>query len=366
MRVAYDHQIFCLQEYGGVSRYFCELANRISHFPVCKVGIISPLYINAHLSGAIDCVQVWGQKIPAITGASHSCRAFNRVVSPFWMRKYHPDLVHETYYASRTYAPAGSKVVVTVHDMIHERFPELFSDSKHVSRNKAISVERANHVICVSEQTRLDLIDLFSVDPKKITVIHHGVALPKQIEKPILKYGRPYLLYVGSRTNYKNFDSLLQAYVAIPGLMDSHDIVVFGGGALKQQELKLIAGLGIRLENVHQIGGGDSVLAGLYRQADLFVYPSLYEGFGMPPLEAMSYGCPVVCSNVSSIPEIVGNAAEQFDPNSIDDLVQSIERVLNDANHRQNLVMRGKERLHKFSWERCAQQTMDVYKKVLS
>ena len=123
---------------------------------------------------------------------------------------------------------------------------------------------------------------------------------------------------------------------------------------------------GLSASQVQQIGGDDSVLADLYRTAHLFVYPSLYEGFGIPPLEAMSFDCPVVCSNSSSIPEVVGDAAVFFDPDSGESMGQALMKVASDVSLRQALVARGRERIKMFSWQRCAKQTIDVYRSVLA
>jgi glycosyltransferase involved in cell wall biosynthesis len=122
---------------------------------------------------------------------------------------------------------------------------------------------------------------------------------------------------------------------------------------------------GISPHNIIQISGGDAVLAGLYSTAAALVYPSLYEGFGIPPLEAMSFGCPVVCSRTSSLPEVVGSAAELFDPADEEEMCTAIERIISSTERSQLLVDRGYERIKQFSWEKCAQDTLDVYKKVL-
>ena len=142
------------------------------------------------------------------------------------------------------------------------------------------------------------------------------------------------------------------------------DLVCFGGGAFTTREIALIKALNIDTKRVRQVPGSDEMLAGFYKAASAFVYPSLYEGFGIPPLEAMSFACPVVCSNVSSIPEIVGDAAEMFDPYDIESIQLAIERVVQDEELKSELINRGKERIKQFSWERCAQETLKVYKKI--
>lgn len=367
MRIAYDYQIFGEQKYGGISRYFFELASNIALMPGIEVDVVSPLYVNAYLAAASNPLHVSGWEVPAIRHTGRIVRAINQTSTRFRLARLRPDLVHETYYSAKRSAPAGSKVVLTVFDMIHERFPESFVSREPTFKAKSVAVGRADHVICISEHTRQDLIELVGTDPAKISVVHLGFSLaaspPAGDGK---KAGRPYLLYVGSRGGYKNFEGLLRAYAARQELRQAYDLVAFGGGGFSAQEQALMRSLGIADEHVRHAAGDDSVLAGLYRQAALFVYPSLYEGFGIPPLEAMSFDCPVVCSDASSIPEVVGDAAELFDPHSSDALGAAVERVLSNTALRQTLIARGRERIKLFSWERCAQQTMNVYRELLS
>ena len=127
----------------------------------------------------------------------------------------------------------------------------------------------------------------------------------------------------------------------------------------------MIRRLHLPLTQVRQLNGDDGVLAALYRQAAMFVYPSLYEGFGIPPLEAMSFNCPVACSNTSSVPEVVGNAAIQFDPLDIDSIANALVRLASDKALRAKLIELGKARVAKFDWEQCAKQTLDVYRALL-
>lgn len=174
----------------------------------------------------------------------------------------------------------------------------------------------------------------------------------------------PYVLYVGSREGYKNFSGLLRAFSMSPRLREQFQLLCFGGGALCDSELQQIARAGLT-GRVRQIGGSDAVLASCYRHATLFVYPSLYEGFGIPPLEAMSLDCPVACSNTSSIPEVVGDAAACFDPSDPESLLATLEEVLNSGNLRDSLIERGRLRRECFSWRRCAQETLHIYEGVM-
>lgn len=366
MKIAYDHQIFGWQEYGGVSRYFFELANNIAHNKSDEVAIISPLYVNAYLSSAFSDLRVMGREMPAIRRTGRIYRAINQLLAPPMMRAFRPDVVHETYYSTTRHAPKSSKVVLTVFDMIHERFPESFSKWDPLKKEKEVAVRRADHIVCISEHTRQDLIQLFDVDPGRTSVVHLGFSLTKAGNGRVDEVRRPYLLHVGARGGYKNFETLLRAYAGQPALAREFDLVAFGGGDFNVNERALIRELGLSDTRVRQISGDDSVLASLYQGAALFVYPSRYEGFGIPPLEAMSFDCPVACANRSSIPEVVGDAAAFFDPDSSDSIAKAIETVLNNATLRETLIARGRERIKMFSWQRCAEQTLDVYRKLLT
>lgn len=366
MQIIYDHQIFSLQKYGGISRYFVEVANHIAETATVEVKVIAPVYFNAYLTSRSPGVQVIGLKMPAIKFSQLIYGAANQTLAGLLLPCFEPDLVHETYYASKPAKPRGYKLVVTVHDMIHELFPAEFPAGDRTRQDKASAVTRADHVICVSEHTRRDLVNLLGVPHEKTSVVYHGFSLRTEGACVDLPVRRPFLLYVGARSGYKNFSCLLQAYAASGALMKNLDLVAFGGGAITAKEAILVRQLGIPPENLHQIQGGDDVLAGLYRRATAFVYPSLYEGFGIPPLEAMSFDCPVICSNTSSMPEVVGDAAMLFDPLSAEALGQALAAVHDDAELRQALIAKGRERIKNFSWDKCAQQTMTVYQQVLS
>lgn len=366
MRIAFDHQIFSMQEYGGISRYFVELANQLSEVEDAQVKVISPIYVNAYLAARLPRVQLAGIKMPLVKRTGRLYRAINMALAKPLTALYQPDLLHETYYNGQVSGPKGCKRVLTVYDMIHERFPGDFPARDTVAKNKVAAVQRADHVICISEHTRQDLISLHGVAPEKTSVIHLGFSLGQASTPVVPPTNQPFLLYVGSRAGYKNFAGLLQAYANSPDLLKNYLILAFGGGALTAHELDLARQLGIPAGQLVQIPGGDDVLGGLYREAAAFIYPSLYEGFGIPPLEAMSFDCPVVCSNTSSIPEVVGDAALMFDPLSPKHMAQAIGVAVTDQVMRHRLIERGRERVKQFSWAACARQTLSVYKKVLA
>jgi glycosyltransferase involved in cell wall biosynthesis len=260
----------------------------------------------------------------------------------------------------------NAPIVITVYDMIHELYPDQFIDSWFVIKAKKRAISKAKVIIAISENTKKDLIKIYNVPESKIKVIYLASSLHSLNLVTIdeLKEGhgikRPYILYVGDRRTYKNFKLLFDSYIT--NFSDDFDLICFGGGKFKTNELKSINN---RIKNsIIQLNGPDDLLASLYKHAFCFVFPSLYEGFGIPPLEAMSMGCPVIASNASSIPEVVGDAAILFDPNSKEELIYAIKSLF-DESKRNDLIKRGFEQEKKFSWDKMAGETLDIYKSIL-
>ena len=365
--IIYDHQIFCMQQYGGVSRYFCELAARVHCAPHFRARIVAPVHFNSYLPTCpVPQAALYLRMRIARVGRLYG--AVSALLSPALTWSSSPSLIHRTYYAphaTRTDIP----VVLTVFDMIHELFPDSFSANDPVRRNKRLCLERADHIVCISECTASDLVRLFGIPRKKISVTYLGYsdifAAPPTANETS-PHAHPYLLFVGQRSGYKNFDMALKAYASSNRLTEEFDFVAFGGPPLDAGERALVASLRLRPGSVSRLAGSDSDLACAYRHARALVYPSQYEGFGIPPLEAMSSGCVVACSNASAIPAVVGAAASLFDPKDIDSVRHALEDVcLNDSN-RARLVAAGRARVRNFSWDRCASDTLGAYRLALS
>ena len=365
MKILYNHQIFS-QKYGGVSRYFVELANNIILYKNKKVTvkINSPLFKTNYLSSINQKILFNGFKVPDFKGSVRLCSFINSFVSPILSKHYEPDIIHETYYNGISRNKTRAKKIITVHDMIHELFPDQFPKKDKTTELKKYAVAEADHIICVSKNTQKNLVDIFNIDIKKTSVIYHGFSLTSAKTNVPQGYRRPYLLYVGSRNGYKNFIRFVNAYAA-PKIKNFFNLVMFGGDRLNDRELSLFDKLKIPRDSLQQVNGDDAMLAGYYKNASLFVYPSLYEGFGIPPLEAMNFGCPVACSNTSSIPEIVGNAAILFNPYSVDSMRDSIISILYNDKIKSSLILKGFKQIKNFSWKKCATETYKVYKNVL-
>lgn len=367
MRIGFDSEIFSFQIYGGVSRYITQLASELARRQQ-DVRVFAPLHVNKYLEN-LDHANRKGIRLPLkIRGTLPLIRRINGHISKSEMASWGPDIVHETYYTTRSSAPKNTPLVVTLHDMIHEKFPYHFNANDRTSHIKRIALDRADHVICVSENSREDLLKITSIDRMKTSVVHLGFGrlLEPISDKELListHRDRPYILYVGQRNGHKNFGFLLQAFARSTLLRKELDIVAFGGHRFSREENDLINRLGLVKHQIRHCVGDDSKLTDLYRQAAAFVYPSLYEGFGIPPLEAMANDCPVVSSCTSSMPEVIGNAAEFFDPTDHDELIGALELTVFSDSRRAELIHAGRKRLMNYSWEKCAAETLAVYKK---
>jgi len=370
MRIAFDHQAFCLQKMGGISRYFCSLAVQLV-WQGEQAGIFAPFYRNVYLRD-VPADAVHGRAVrdypPRLAGLAVAANGW--LARPM-MRRFLPDVVHETYFAKRRAEPILRPHVLTVFDMISELMaldtPTPESALRKTAKYKAVA--RADHVICISETTRQDLIRLFDLPAHKVSVVHLGCDSacgdPDEIAPGAATGDRPYLLYIGLRGGYKNFTAMLEGIAASERLKRVFDVVAFGGGAFTAQERAQIADLGFAERQVRHAGGDDRAMSRLYRGASALVYPSRYEGFGLPPLEAMSYGCPVVASSAAAMPEVIGDAGEYFDPDRPDSIAPAIERIVFSQERTDELIELGRRRAALFTWKRCADETLGVYRQLV-
>lgn len=367
MKVCYDHQVFSWQKYGGISRYFCEIARSLQLRRLCDVQIVAPLYVNEYLKQLTANISVSGMYVNKLPKISELIRRINGLVAKPIIKAIEPDILHETYYGDSVFAPNGAKTVITIHDMIQEKFPNMCRGADRAINRKRMAIERADHIVCVSENTRQDLIEISGVDPQKTSVVYHGFSLmPGSGDLPEFMAKKPYFLYVGDRAGYKNFATVVKVFSRSNLLKKESNLFCFGGGAFSKSEMRSFSECGLKPEQVVQISGDDSLLSAAYKNAVALVYPSLYEGFGIPPLEAMSLNCPVICANTSSIPEVVGDSGLYFDPGNTEELSLQMERYVLDATLRSEMAAKGLTRSTLFSWDKCALETMAVYQEVLS
>ena len=381
MKVVIDGIIYQLQSHGGVSRIFTEILPQICgideslHITLFSSGPLrqslpSHPRIHHHTIHSVECLlrptRLWGPIIPA---AQETARRL-------WLGRIKGAIWHSTYYTMPyplSRLPWDGPTVVTVVDMIHERFPQYLSDYAEFHERKRRCIERADKVIAISESTKRDIIEYLHIPEHKIAVTYLAASrvfreVPQdecQRTKDRLGIGKPFILYVGTRGGYKNFRTLLEAYCLWKKRTDFHLICVGGENGWLKEEEEIINKSGLvdslRLLNA----SSDDELRTLYSCSYVFVYPSLYEGFGIPPLEAMACGTPVIVSNTSSIPEVVGDAGLYFQPSSVDDLIHALDRIVDDSTLRSELVTRGLDRSKMFAWDKTALQTYRIYRGVL-
>jgi glycosyltransferase involved in cell wall biosynthesis len=294
---------------------------------------------------------------------------------PIELARLKADVFHEPHYVLPPLTLCRS--VVTIHDCIHLMFPQyLPSRFAHAYARTQMwaAVKRSNRILTVSEASKRDILRFFDVPPEKIDVIYNGIDdrfrdVPAEEEMVRVAeryqlYG-DFALYAGNVKPHKNLDRLIEAFHLVHHDLDHVRLVVIGDEISKSAGLRRAVHRYHLHKHVRFLGYvPDATLAVLYRLAAVFVFPSLYEGFGLPPLEAMASGCPVVTSNVSSLPEVVGDAAVLVDPTDATAIADGIRRVLTEPSIREELRARGLQRAHEFSWERSVQRIRQIYGEV--
>ena len=382
MRVLYDSQIFSLQRHGGISRLFSELfryyhqRNALEwdirlHYP-------DNTYIRQLQEDGIrisDYSRFFGGVAFRGKGRIYSLyrkmlsRSSERAETLRSLTKGQCQIFHPTYFDDYFLEELGSTpLVLTVYDMVHELFPDAVTGN-HVSKKKQRLVERASKIIAISESTKNDLIRLFNIDGNKIEVIYLGSALGlKSIASIRMNKPEKYMLFVGQREGYKNFLRMLRAVAPLMSSWRSLHLVCIGGGATQnnfsKEEQRVIFDCNLAGRVSCQIATEDE-LAEWYRDALCLVYPSIYEGFGIPLVEAFGCGCPVVASDVAALREVGDEAVEYFDPLSEESIRDVVANVLASPSKRADLVAEGRHRGDYFSWERAAVQTIQVYKAIV-
>lgn len=365
---------------SGISRYFCELALQLQrlgvdiHIPIRETRNIylqtAPFFQTtaAEAQQAAPPIRALRQLLKYTPLAEKARRMELRAQALKALRTGHFDIIHPTHTNATEILPylGNTPLVITVHDMTHELFPQSFAKHDPSSQRKRFFSNRASHIIAISQKTKEDLIEIFHIQEDKISVVHHGnsLTLPLDIDSQLPPVPSPYFLFVGKRGGYKNFRRMVQAFAAVAQHTPELLLICAGGGEFNGDEINLFRKFGIQ-NRVLQNWVTNDRLALLYRHSLAFIYPSEYEGFGLPILEAFACGAPVLCSDASCFPEVAGQAAAYFAPNDIDSISNLMEKAINSEGWRRELISRGKERLANFSWEKSARETLSVYNKVM-
>lgn len=363
IKVLYDHQMFSLQRYGGISRYFANLYHSFQNGTDVVADIPLLYCTNQYLKNETSLLPVIAGKM--LASKKSRLYKWNKICSQAALEKNNFDLFHPTYYDPYFLKHLKKPYVITVHDMIYELYPQYFdAKDKFVAHKKEV-IRKADHIIAISGSTKKDLQRIYSVDDEKITVIHHGFYPETTQQQPQGFTSTNYLLFVGDRVHYKNFQLFAEAIAPLLTNDQSLQLVCTGGGAFTTDENIFFIKQGIA-DKVLQVNASNEELNFLYQHAKLFVFPSLYEGFGFPLLEAFSNNCPVAASNTSSFTEVGGEAVAYFDPTDKSSIHSVVSSLLSNAAAIQELQVKGSKRLGLFRMDDCAAATASVYRKILN
>lgn len=383
MRVLLDHQAFELQRWGGISRMVFELVRGLPargvevdlalarslsvYAPELSRLLALPVTDGGHpesfLGGAKVPLrrQLWSirKRLAPATLAP----AVNRAFALEKLRAGGYDVFHPTYFDPYFLEALGDRpFVLTVYDLAHDVYPALFGPKDHTAARRRLLAGRATRVVAISEATKRDVVERLGVDPAKVDVVPLGFgwAAPPAPPPPLPE---SYLLYTGTRHAYKNWAPFVEAIA--PLLLDTPGLhLVNTGHPFSASERALLARLRLQ-EKVLHVEASEGALPVLYARALAFVFPSLFEGFGIPVLEAFAEGCPAALARRTSLPEVGGDAALYFDPSSAEDMRSAVARLVAEPALRAELVARGRARVGTFTWDRACAGMTESYRRAL-
>ncbi len=319
-----------------------------------------------------------GENFHPLLDSSPGYSVREQLTIPLDLRRARVGLFHAPHYVLPPLTPCPS--VVTIHDCIHLRFPQYLPNRFAYAYAKSslwVATHRSSRILTVSDASKRDILRYFHIPEKKIDVIPNAIderfwapPLEEEVEHVRERYqlDAPFVLYAGNIRPHKNIERLIEAFYLLRKRgFDEVKLLVIGDEISKYATLRRAVHSYKLHKHVRFFGFvEDKTLAILYRLARVFVFPSLYEGFGLPPLEAMASGTPVITSNVSSLPEVVGDAALLIDPYEPEAISDAMQRVLSDAGLRADLRARGLARARHFSWERSISRVREIYQEVLA
>lgn len=397
MKILYDTQCFDTQKFGGISRYFCEIMKNLPSDAEFSLPCVysdneylkqtnlvnlkefkDPNSFECFLPGMnfIGKKQLYSLKKRFLASRFFKNKFRQQNISPIIVNRQECvkalqnqdfDVFHPTYFDPYFLEYIGKKpFVLTIHDMIYELYPELFSNADEIIKNKKRLAEKAAKIIAVSNKTKEDIVKFYGPSfADKTEVVYHGSSLrtPNSTDENIdfqTRFGR-YFLYTGTRSIYKNFLFMIESCAEF--LIEKDLKIVCSGSPFTESEKTFFDTLKISDRIIHYFAS-DKELFWLYKNALALIFPSYYEGFGIPILEAFEAGTPCLLAKSSCFPEIAGDAALYFDPKDKNEIVSAMFRIL-DQNLATELTLKGKQRLADFSWKKTAMQTLNIYSSLL-
>ena len=361
--------IALLSPLTGVGRYTYEIAKKLNTLNDFKLnyyyGYVSKTLLKPSKPSRLKHLKSLVTKMPLLKKAARETMIlFNKIYRPTYDLYWQPVLIPSSSIKAK-------KTVTSVHDFSFILYRDFHPKERIAYFDKYFvkNIVRSDMIITGSKYTKQEIMQRLEFDESQVKVIYHGINhdLFKIYENPKVDFELPtnFILCVGSIEPRKNLLGLLQAYNLLDeNIKKVYKLVLVGFQGWENKEIMDL--INVNRENIHYLGFiNDNELAKVYNLATLFVFPSFYEGFGLPPLEAMACGTPVISSNLTSMPEIYSNAAEYFDPNNIEEMKNKIALVLKDEELQNDLIARGLERANAFSWERSANEHINLFKEIL-
>ena len=370
MKILVDGKIFELQVKGGVTNYVQSILNRLS------------LENNLFLTTSDSLKNVHREVSDKVRIVQYKRFSFKPGRLSYWIEQFYfefyaytkaVDVIHIPYYLN-LFRDRLDKLriptVLTIHDLIKEKYPHYFQLSQEEMQYRHHVIKNVSAIVCVSQNTKNDLLCYYPfLDPDKVSVVYlatdiHNHLPKKQDSIRSQKNNQNYFLFVGGRQGYKNFVSCLEALRII--FDEVREIILkVVGSPFSQDEKNIISTLGLQDKIKHCGFLDNSDLAVCYHNSIALIYPSLYEGFGLPPLEAIACGTCVVAFHTSSIPEVVQDAGFLCSEPSVDSLVQNLRNVIVDIDARYRMIERGENVIHKFSWDLSCKQLLNIYQSII-
>jgi glycosyltransferase involved in cell wall biosynthesis len=391
MKILYDHQIFEIQNFGGISRYFYELMSGFRSGDSIKCELALKFSNNNYLrndeffSNSIRSLSPYKEFLPKINfkgkGKLYNLLKNLRLINSNFvdnarlsidnLKSGNYDLFHPTYYNDYFLNYLKTKpFILTIHDMTHEIYPQYFPITDEVREKKKKLAKLSSKILTDSNNTKEDIVKILGINEDKITVIYLGNSLNIYNNHTGFLHNNTlesipdkYLLYVGNRDGYKNFYFFINSIYEILIKNKNLKLVCAGGNYFSKAELELFENLGINNQIIY-FPVNDNMLTYLYKHAIAFIFPSLYEGFGIPILEAFACGCPIILSNSSCFPEIAQDAALYFEPDKGESLKIVIDEIIKNSELGKKLITKGFLRFQDFSWEKTVIKTRKAYEDI--
>ncbi len=362
MKISFNSTIFSQEKAGGISRYFICLIKKLIENNI-DIKVTSILHKNIFLKTLSK------KHSSGFYLSNYPLFKWVENLNNSKFNKYNltnqTDIIHDTYYTFGVKKLKKMKKIITVHDLIHEKFRDFYRNSQYLINLKKKSFEDCDHFICVSQNTKKDLIENYNIDKDRISVIYHGADhLIKKKASMNFKIDYPFILFVGNREKYKNFEFLLKAYSKSKKISSNFNLVCFGGGKFSKKENELIDKFYITKKIIH-VTGDDQLLCNYYSNAKALIIPSIYEGFGLTLIEAMRFKCPIFCSNIDVFKEISDDHVINFDPRNELNLISQLEDNLFNENKLNEISLKAFKNSENFTWEKSALNTIKVYNKLI-